>query len=202
MGLVFVAADILHSYRSSTACHESLCSHTVLPHVPLYALSTYKKVKYSSQHFPQKILEPTNEMNLIVFMILFRYMLRMCGMVLGVFINEKHSSKAAAHDNTVWVSNHCSPFDSVVLQVIAESKRDITFPEGETTTAKSGLLKFQIQGFEQHKRTNPNLPVQPLSLRISRPFPPLAVTTLDTPIWIDALFLLFSPCTIFNIRSE
>lgn len=127
-------------------------------------------------------------------------MLRISGMVLGVFINEKHSSKAAAQDNSVWVSNHCSPFDSVVLQVIAESKRTITFPEGETTSAKSGLLKFQTQEFEQHKRLNPNLPVQPLSLKITRPFPPLAVTVLDAPIWIDALFLLFSPCTIFNIR--
>ncbi len=121
-------------------------------------------------------------------------------MVLGVFISEKYASKAALQENAVWVANHCSPFDSLVLQMITDKKRIITFPEGETTTAKSGLLKFQLRDFEQHKRSNPNLPVQLLSLKISRPFPSFAVTVLDTPIWTDAFFLLFSPCTIFNIR--
>lgn len=131
---------------------------------------------------------------------LIRYMLRMCGMVLGVFINEKYSNKASTQENAIWVANHCSPFDSVILQVIANNKRIITFPEGETTTAKSGLLKFQLRDLEQHKRSNPNLPIQPLSLKISRPFPSFAITVLDTPIWTDVFFLLFSPCTIFNIK--
>ena len=121
-------------------------------------------------------------------------------MVLGVFINEKSTSKASFQENAVWVANHCSPFDSIVLQVIADDKRSISLPEGETTTAKSGILKFQLVDFEKHKQSNPNLPVQPLSLRVSRPFPPLAITVLDTPMWTDAFFLLFSPCTIFNIK--
>ena len=126
--------------------------------------------------------------------------MKICGLVLGIFINEKYSGKVALQENAVWVSNHCSPFDSVVLQIITDKKRVISFPEGETTTAKSGLLKFQLRDFEKHKQSNPSLPVQPLSLRISRPFPSFAITVLDTPIWTDVFFLLFSPCTIFNIR--
>ncbi|XP_032794290.2 lipid droplet-regulating VLDL assembly factor AUP1 [Daphnia magna] len=129
-----------------------------------------------------------------------RYLLRVCGLMLGVFVNEKHSSKAAAQENAVWVANHCSPFDSIVLQVIAGAPRVTIFPEDETTTAKSGLLKFQPGKFDQHKRNNPKLPVQPLSLKVSRPFPPFAVTVLDSQPWTDAFFLLFSPCTIFNIK--
>ena len=112
----------------------------------------------------------------------------------------KYSNKAAVQENAVWVANHCSPFDSIVLQVIADKTGAITFPEEETTTAKSGLLKFQLGSFEKHKRNNPSLPVQPLSLRISRPFPSFAITVLDSQSWTDVFFLLFSPCTIFNIK--
>lgn len=126
--------------------------------------------------------------------------MRVCGLMLGVFVNEKHSSKAAVQENAVWVANHCSPFDLIVLQVIAGKTRVITFPEEETTTAKSGLLKFQPGNFEQLKRNNPKVPVQPLSVKISRPFPPFAITVLDTQLLTDAFFLLFSPCTIFNIK--
>ena len=131
---------------------------------------------------------------------MFRYLLRVCGFMLGVFVNEKYSNKAAVQENAVWVANHCSPFDSIVLQVIADKTGAITFPEEETTTAKSGLLKFQLGSFEKHKRNNPSLPVQPLSLRISRPFPSFAITVLDSQSWTDVFFLLFSPCTIFNIK--
>ena len=126
--------------------------------------------------------------------------MKVCGSVLGVFVVEKHSSKVVAQDSAVWVSNHCSPFDWIILQVIADKKKNVCFPEGDTTSGKVGLLKFQARALDHHKRNNAQLPVQPLALKVSRPFPAFAVSVLDTPVWADVFYLLFSPCTTFTIR--
>lgn len=129
-----------------------------------------------------------------------RYLLKICGSVLGVLVVEKQCSKVVAQDSAVLVSNHCSPFDWIILQVVTDKKKAICFPEGDTTNGKVGLLKFQARALEQHKLNNPQLPAQPTALQISRSFPSFAVSVLDTSIWADAIFLLFSPCTTFTVR--
>ena len=131
----------------------------------------------------------------------FRYLLKIFGAVLGVFVCEKQSSKAnRVNESALWVSNHVSPFDWLILQVVADQKRLVSFPEGETTTGRRGLLKFQHRTIEEHRRTNPGSPIQPLTIKISRPFPAFSVSTLDAPVWTDIFFLLFSPCTTFNVK--
>jgi len=129
-----------------------------------------------------------------------KYLLRICGSVLGVVIKEKSLTKSIKPETSVWVSNHCSPFDWIVLQGVAKTPKLVVFPEGETTSGKSGLLKFQQRVFEQLKQNNPNLSVQPIALKVSRPFPSFSVSALDSSVWADVFFLLFSPCTTFNIR--
>lgn len=129
-----------------------------------------------------------------------KYLLRICGSVLGVVINENHLSKLIEEETSIWVSNHCSPFDWIVLQGVAKTPKSVIFPEGDTTSGKTGLLKFQKQVLEQLKQNNPNLSVQPLALKVTRPFPSFSVTGLDSSVWADIFFLLFSPCTTFNIR--
>lgn len=125
--------------------------------------------------------------------------MKVFGSVLGVVIAEKHS-KAAVQDSAIWVSNHCSPIDWIVLQVISDKRKVVCFPEGETTSGSAGLLKFQARTLEKHRQTNPTLSVQPLALKVTRPFPALAISVLDAPIWADIFFFLFSPCTTFNVR--
>lgn len=120
--------------------------------------------------------------------------------MLGVVINENHLSKLIEEETSIWVSNHCSPFDWIVLQGVAKTPKSVIFPEGDTTSGKTGLLKFQKQVLEQLKQNNPNLSVQPLALKVTRPFPSFSVTGLDSSVWADIFFLLFSPCTTFNIR--
>jgi len=129
-----------------------------------------------------------------------KYLLRICGSVLGVVINENRLSKLIEEEASTWVSNHCSPFDWIVLQGVAKTPKSVIFPEGDTTSGKKGLLKFQLRVLEQLKQNNPNLTVQPLALKVSRPFPSFSVTALDSSVWADIFFLLFSPCTTFNIR--
>jgi len=129
-----------------------------------------------------------------------RYLLRICGSVLGVVINENRPSKSIEQETSVWVSNHCSPFDWIVLQGVAKTPKSVIFPEGDTTSGKTGLLKFQLRVLEQLKQNSPSLAIQPIALKVSRPFPFFSVTNLDSSVWSDIFFLLFSPCTIFNIR--
>ena len=45
MGLVTTTLGGLHPYWTLSPRHESVCSHSVLLNVSVYAISTYKKVK-------------------------------------------------------------------------------------------------------------------------------------------------------------
>lgn len=89
-----------------------------------------------------------------------------------------------------------------LLQVLCCRPIPVTFPECGYTSGKKGLLKFQARVFEQHKRSNPNLHIQPVALDVSRPFPACNVSLLQSTLWNDTFFLLFSPYTSFSVRYD
>lgn len=70
---------------------------------------------------------------LFTFVRVIRFVLRLFGSVLGVAINEKHLTKLSpAEAAPLWVSNHVSPFDRLVLQVGIFSRFKLTMKQNET----------------------------------------------------------------------
>jgi len=71
----------------------------------------------------------------------------------------------------------------------------LTFPEGASTNGKVGLLKFSVWPFSLDQ------PVQPLIIKVNRPsFTQVSPSILGGRWWIDVLWFLFLPYTIFHIR--
>ncbi|XP_059489789.1 lipid droplet-regulating VLDL assembly factor AUP1-like [Neocloeon triangulifer] len=68
-------------------------------------------------------------------------------------------------------------------------------PEGATTNGKVGLLKFQEGYLEGVKK------VQPVAIQIWRP-PTASVSpcVIGSPWWMEMLWILFVPCTVFCLR--
>jgi len=129
-----------------------------------------------------------------------KYILRVFSSVLGVVINERHLSKAAGPDSLLWVSNHISPFDRIILQILCCRRTPISFPECGYTNGKKGLLKFHVRVFEQQRRNHRDLKIQPVVLDAHRPFPAVAISCLESSLLSDTFFLLFSPYTSFSVR--
>ncbi|KAL4232176.1 Ancient ubiquitous protein 1 [Mactra antiquata] len=69
-------------------------------------------------------------------------------------------------------------------------------PEGVPTNNNVGLLKFNTQAFELE------LPVQPMSIHMSRLSFPCALTTIDGPKWTDVLWCFFTPVTVFKLKTH
>ncbi|XP_060607460.1 lipid droplet-regulating VLDL assembly factor AUP1 homolog [Ruditapes philippinarum] len=69
-------------------------------------------------------------------------------------------------------------------------------PEGVPTNNNLGLLKFNTQAFELE------LPVQPVSVHMSRLSFPCALTTIDGPTWTDVLWCFFTPVTVFKLKTH
>lgn len=69
-------------------------------------------------------------------------------------------------------------------------------PEGVPTNNTVGVLKFNTQAFELQ------LPVQPVSIQMSRLSFPCALTTIDGPKWTDVLWCFFTPVTVFKLKTH
>ncbi|XP_065335296.1 lipid droplet-regulating VLDL assembly factor AUP1-like [Cloeon dipterum] len=83
-----------------------------------------------------------------------------------------------------------------ILQECPSNQTSILLqPEGTTTNGRVGLLKFQEGYLEGVKK------VQPVAIQIWRP--PTATVSpcvIGTPWWMEVLWLLFVPCTVFCLR--
>lgn len=69
-------------------------------------------------------------------------------------------------------------------------------PEGVPTNNTVGLLKFSPLAFELE------LPVQPVSIQMSRLSFPCAFTIIESPKWTDVLWCFFTPITVFKIKTH
>ncbi|XP_052773570.1 lipid droplet-regulating VLDL assembly factor AUP1-like [Mya arenaria] len=79
---------------------------------------------------------------------------------------------------------------------IQEHKLPLLFhPEGAVTN-NTGLLKFHTQAFELE------LPVQPVSIQLSRLSFPCALSTIDSPRWTDVLWCFFVPVTVYKVKTH
>lgn len=84
-----------------------------------------------------------------------------------------------------------------VKKFVQEQDLPVLFhPEGVPTNNNVGLLKFNTQAFELE------LPVQPVSVQMSRLSFPCALTTIDGPRWTDVLWCFFTPVTVFKIKTH
>jgi ancient ubiquitous protein 1 len=85
-------------------------------------------------------------------------------------------------------------FKKNVAQVLAEQQIPVHFtPEDKITNGKA-LLKFKSYPFSIANK------VQPVCIRIERPFLDLSVTTLGSSYWSDVLFYMFSPLTNYKLK--
>lgn len=66
-------------------------------------------------------------------------------------------------------------------------------PEPLPTNGRHLLLKFSEWPFSL------GCPIQPMALRVSRPFP-IAVSTVHSSGWWDLFWMLFVPVTVFHVR--
>ncbi|XP_053407450.1 lipid droplet-regulating VLDL assembly factor AUP1 homolog [Mercenaria mercenaria] len=69
-------------------------------------------------------------------------------------------------------------------------------PEDVPTNNSVGVLKFNTQAFELE------LPIQPVSVQMSRLSFPCALTTIDGPRWTDVLWCFFTPVTVFKLKTH
>lgn len=83
-----------------------------------------------------------------------------------------------------------------ILQECPSNQSSILLqPEGSTTNGRVGLLKFQEGYFDGVKK------VQPVAIQIWRP-PAVSVSpcVIGSHWWLEMLWILFVPCTVFCLR--
>lgn len=82
------------------------------------------------------------------------------------------------------VKNYCSQQNRPVL----------AFPEGAMTNGTVGLLKFSSWPFSVQQS------VQPVCISASRPLLPASLCNISSSLWMDMMWFLFVPCTLFHVR--
>ncbi|XP_071827488.1 lipid droplet-regulating VLDL assembly factor AUP1-like isoform X2 [Apostichopus japonicus] len=70
----------------------------------------------------------------------------------------------------------------------------LAFPEGAMTNGKVGLLKFSTWPFSVEDA------VQPICISASRPMLSASLCYISSSLWMDMLWFLFVPCTLFHIK--
>ncbi|PIK58580.1 putative ancient ubiquitous protein 1 [Apostichopus japonicus] len=70
----------------------------------------------------------------------------------------------------------------------------LAFPEGAMTNGKVGLLKFSTWPFSVEDA------VQPICISASRPMLSTSLCYISSSLWMDMLWFLFVPCTLFHIK--
>ncbi|CAG0890141.1 unnamed protein product [Cyprideis torosa] len=82
------------------------------------------------------------------------------------------------------------------LRTNPQGRPILVLPEGTTTNGHIGLLEFHQSWFESFSGDM----LQPVYLSAWRPFPKVALTTVESPFWGDIFWMFFSPFTLFTIR--
>lgn len=85
-------------------------------------------------------------------------------------------------------------FQDKVKKFIHDSELPVLFHPEDLPTNNTGLLKFSSLPFEFE------IPVQPVSVQLSRLSFPCALTTMNSPKWSDVLWCFFAPITVFRLK--
>ncbi|KAL3863643.1 hypothetical protein ACJMK2_005392 [Sinanodonta woodiana] len=85
-------------------------------------------------------------------------------------------------------------FISNIKKYLQDTSTAVLFHPEQTTSGAAGMLKFSSFPFEM------KMPVQPISITVTRMGVPVALTTLEGSFWWDFFWCLFTPCTIFKVK--
>lgn len=85
-------------------------------------------------------------------------------------------------------------FLSRIKTFCQESELPVLFHPEELPTNNTGLLKFSTLPFEFE------IPVQPVTIQLSRLSFPCALTTIESPKWTDVLWCFFAPITVYRLK--